>query len=394
MLRRLPLGFAGVFAAAIAIAACSSPDATQTISVGPPIPPQTLYVANVTQNAVNIYSPGPKTTAGPLYEIGGSNTTLAGPQYLTFDSQSDLWVTNWLSSTSAGEILEFKALAIGNVLPFQTFALGNVRPRGIVDFLYTFTGLTTGSDVLVVAVTDPSQPAAFNSGLQFYYLGIQSASPIGAPYQTLAGPATGLNVPSGVAVDNKNNVYAANLQGASVTEYTLPSASPTASPTATPTATPTPAPTPTGATPSPSPTPVPTPTPLNIAPVATIAGAVSGIKQPTSVAIDSNNLIYVSDQNSTVCTPSCPAILIFAPGANGAVAPTRFIAGKNTLLVAPTDVKVDTAGNIYVADEATVAGVATGAGVIYVFASGASGNVAPTATLNSPGAVIGLGLTP
>jgi hypothetical protein len=383
MLRRLPLGFAGVFAAAIAIAACSSPDATQTISVGPNFPSQTLYAANVTQNAVNIYSPGPKSTAGPLYQIGGSNTTIAGPQYLTFDSQSDLWVTNWLSSTFGGEILEFKALATGNVLPFQSFPLGNVRPRGIVDYLYTFTGLTTGIDVLVVAVTDPSQPAAFNSGLQFY-----TASLLGAPFQTLAGPATGLNVPSGVAVDSKDNVYAANLQGASVTEYTLPSASPTASPTATPTPTPSPTATPTGATASPSPTPAPTPTPVNIAPVATIAGAVSGINQPTGIAIDSNNLIYVSDQDSTVCTPSCPAILVFAPGANGAVAPMRFIAGKNTLLSAPTDVKVDKAGNIYVADEAG------GAGVVYVFASTASGNVAPTATLNAPGAVIGLGLTP
>ncbi len=392
MLRRLPLGFAGVFAAAIAIAACSSPDATQTISIGPNFPSQTLYAANVTQNAVNIYatgSPNPKSTAGPLYEIGGSNTTIAGPQYLTFDSQSDLWVTNWLSSTSAGEILEFKALATGNVIPFQSLPLGNIRPRGIVDFLYTFTGLTSSIDVLVVAVTDPSQPAAFNSGLEFY-----TAAGLGAPYSTIAGPATGLNVPSGVAVDKNNNIYAANLQGASVTEYTLPTASPTASPTATPTASPTPAPTPTGQTASPSPTPAPTPTPANIAPVATIAGAASGINQPTSVAIDTNGLIYVSDQNSTVCTPSCPAILVFAPGANGAVAPTRFIAGKNTLLSAPTDVKVDKAGNIYVADQTVTTGVAAGNGVIYVFASTASGNVAPMATLNSPGAVIGLGLAP
>ncbi len=386
MLRRLPLGFAGVLAAAIAIAACSSPNATQAISVGPNFPSQTLYVADVTQNAVSIYatgSPAPKSTSGPLYQIGGSNTTIAGPQYLTFDSQSDLWVTNWLASTSVGSILEFKALATGNVLPFQSLSLGNVRPRGIVDFLYTFSGTTTATDIFVVAVTDPSQQAAFNSGLQFY-----TASLLTASYATLAGPATGLNVPSGVAVDSNKNIYAANLQGASVTEYTIPSASPTASPTATPTASPTPAPTPTGQTASPSPTPAPTPTPVNIAPVATIAGAVTGVNQPTSVAIDSNNLIYVSDQNSTVCTPNCPAILVFGAGANGAVAPTRFIAGKNTLLVAPTDVKVDMAGNIYVADEAA------GVGVIYVFAPNATGNVAPMATLNSPGAVIGLGLAP
>jgi hypothetical protein len=178
------------------------------------------------------------------------------------------------------------------------------------------------------------------------------------------------------------------LQGASVTEYTLPSATPSPSPTPTPTATPTPAPTPTGQTASPSPTPSPTATPDNFTPVATISGATTGINQPTSVAIDSNNLIYVADQHSTVCSPNCPAILIFAKGANGAVAPTRYIAGKNTLLTAPTDVKVDKNGYIYVADEAS------GLGVVYVFASTANGNVAPMATLKSPGSVIGLGLTP
>ncbi|MGB6987427.1 MAG: hypothetical protein WBD74_15750 [Candidatus Aquilonibacter sp.] len=383
MFRRFPLGFAGVFAAAIAIAACSSPNATQTISVGPNFPSQTLYAANVTQNAVSIYSPGAKSTSNPLYQIGGSNTTLAGPQYLTFDSLSDLWVTNWLSSTSVGSILEFKALATGNVLPFQTLSLGTVRPRGITDFLYTFSGAPSATDILVVAVTDPSQPAAFNSGLQFF-----TASLLTAAYSTLSGPATGLNVPSGVAVDSNKNIYAANLQGASITEYALPTTSPTASPTPTPTASPTPAPTPTGQTPSPSPSPAPTPTPFNEAPIATISGTVSGVHQPTSVAIDGSNNIYVSDQNSTICTPNCPAILIFNAGANGKVAPTRFIAGKNTLLVAPTDVKVDKAGNIYVADEAA------GVGVIYVFAPAASGNVAPMATLKSPGAVIGLGLAP
>jgi hypothetical protein len=81
---------------------------------------------------------------------------------------------------------------------------------------------------------------------------------------------------------------------------------------------------------------------------------------------------------------------MFSPGANGAVPAKYFIGGKNTLLTAPTDVKVDNYGYVYVADEAS------GSGVIYVFApiATANGNVAPVSTLKSPGAVIGLGLTP
>jgi hypothetical protein len=382
MLRRLTLGFAGVITAAIAIAACSSSNATQSISVGPNFPTQTLYAADVTQNAVNIYSPGPKSTAGPLYQIGGGSTTIAGPQYLTFDSLSDLWMTNWLSSTTAGGILEFKAEATGNVLPFQSISTGNARPRGIADYLYTFLGTTTSTDVLAVAVVDPGQSVGFNSGIVFY-----TAALLTTPYQTLAGPATTLNIPSGVVVDSKDNIYVTNLQGASVTVFALPSSSPAPSPTATPTPSPSPTPTPSGATASPNPTTAPTATPLNIAPIATISGAASGINQPFGIALDIAGNIYVADQASTVCTPSCPAILIFPPGSNGAVTP-KSISGSNTGLTAPTDVKVDKSGNIYVADEKA------GQGVVYVFAAGATGNVAPIATLNATGALIGLALTP
>jgi hypothetical protein len=382
MLRRLSLGFASV-AAAIAIAACSSSNATQTLSVGPSFPPQTLYAADVTQNAINIYTPSPKTTAGPLYQIGGGSTTMAGPQYLTFDSNSNLWVTNWLSSTTSGGILEFFAEATGNVIPYQSLSLGSVRPRGIAAYPYTFTGTTTPTNVLAVAVVDPSQPAGFNSLINFYL-----AALLTSPWQQLGGPATGLNVPSGVAVDQKNNIYVSNLQGASVEVFALPSATPTSSPTASPSPSPSPTATPTGATPSPTPSPVPTPTPLNIAPIATISGAGSGISQPTGIALDTKFNIYVSDQASTICTPACPAILIFAAGSSGAVTPMAHIAGSNTGLVAPTDVKVDNNGNIYVADEKA------GSGVVYVYAATPTGNVAPTATLNATGALIGLGLTP
>ena len=144
MLRRLPLGFAGVITAAIAIAACSSPNATQTISVGPNFPSQTLYAAERDAERGEYLCDRlahPEVDRRPALSNRGSQHG-ESPARSTSPSivMGDLWVTNWLSSTSAGEILEFKALATGNVIPFQTFALGNVRPRGIVDFLYTFIG--------------------------------------------------------------------------------------------------------------------------------------------------------------------------------------------------------------------------------------------------------------
>ena len=268
------------------------------------------------------------------------------------------------------------------MIPYQTLSLGNVRPRGIADVLYTFSGTTVTTDVLAVAVVDPGQSAGFNSGIQFF-----TAALLTSAYQIIAGPATGLNVPSGVAFDAKENLYVSNLQGASVEVFSLPSVTPAPTPTATPTPSPTPSPTPTSATPTPIPTSTATATPLNIAPIATISGSASGIHQPTGLALDTNGNIYVADQASTVCTPNCPAILIFPAGSNGAVTP-KSISGTNTGLTAPTDVKVDKSGNIYVADENN------GSGVVYVFAAGTTGNVAPTATLNATGALIGLALTP
>lgn len=383
MLRRLTLGFAGVITAAIAIAACSSSDATQSISVGPTFTTQTLYAADVSQNAVNIYTPSPKSTNGPLYQIGGGNTTLAGPQYIAFDPSSNLWVTNYLASTTEGLLLEFKAQATGNVLPFQTYSLGNIRPRGIASTAYTFANDATATNILAVGIVDPSQSANYTSGIEFY----ESAA-ISTPYQVIAGPATGLNVPSGVAFDSKANLYVTNLQAPSVEVFALPTLSPSPSPSASasPTTTPSPTPTPVGSTPTPS----ASATPYDLAPIATISGTITELGQPTGIALDTAGNIYVSDQASGACgaTKKCPAVLIFPAGSSGGVAPAA-IAGSNTLLAAPTDVKVDKNGDIYVAD------TAGGTGVVYEYAATTKGgNVAPIATLKSPGSIIGLALTP
>jgi len=386
MLRKLTLGFTGVMAAAIAIAGCSSNTASTTISQGPNFASQSLYATNTTQNGISIYPAGTKTGSGPQYQISSQNT-LNGPQYLAFDSTSDIFSTNYDAGTGAASIVEIKAAATGNVLPLNVYSFTSARARGIADYQTTFGTSTTKVDVIVAGVVDATQPLAFANQLQWF-----QALLLGGPYQTLAGPNTGLNVPSGVAVDKNGNVYVANSQGGNVEVFVVPSPSPTPSPTATPTPTPSPSPTPSGATASPTPSPVPTATPINIAPMASIQGALTLLGTPTGIGLDSNLNIYVADpaSKSTLCGSSpCAAILKFAAGSNLNVAPTTVIAGPATLLYAPTDVKVDSSGQIYVADSNQA-----GAGVIYIFAATASGNVAPVATFTSPGAVIGLGLSP
>ncbi|MDE2482691.1 MAG: hypothetical protein KGN02_10920 [bacterium] len=385
MLRRFAFSFVGVVTVALAVSACgSSGGSSSTISVGPNFASQTLYATNTNQNGVSIYPAGTATGASPQYQIGGSNTTLAGPQYLTFDSEGDLFVSNWSASANTGLLLEFKATATGNVLPYNSSQLFGARVRGIAGYQTSFPGVTTKTDVMAASLYDPTQASGFQSQVRFYLDSVLLS------YQSLGGPLTGLNVPSGIAVDKNQNLYVTNLLSPSVEVFSVPTPSPTPSPTATPTASPTPSPTPSGATPSPTPTAAPTSTPINIAPIATISGPTTGIGTPTGIALDANGNMYVSDQASTICGggAKCPAILIFPAGSNGAVTPSA-IAGSNTNLLAPTDVKVDGKGQIYVADSTRA-----GAGVIYIFAAGATGNVAPIATYASPGNVIGLALSP
>jgi hypothetical protein len=376
MLPRLTIGFL-VLSAAIAIAACSS-YGSASVNVGPNFPPMTLYAANSNQNAVGIYTNGQKTGTGPAYQIGGSSTTLNGPQYLAFDTSHNLWVTNYNPSTNGALLVEIEALATGNVLPLQSTALGG-RLRGIA--ISPKSADPKHVSLMVIADVIPTEK--YPSQLLLFAEGSTT------PYQSIAGPKPALRVPGGVALDSANNIYVTNLQGRSVSQYILPTPSPTpsGSPSPTPSPTPTPTSSPSGS-PSPSPTPSPTPTPVNIRPTFTFFGNNTGIVTPAGVDVDSSGIIYVADQGQLGHLHSA-AILVFAkPSVKGDgnilnVKPIRKIQGANTGLTTPTDVKVNSsAGLIYVADSKN----------ILVYPITASGNTAPTLTYTSPGALTGLGI--
>jgi hypothetical protein len=377
MLRRLTLRFF-LLAIAAAAAACSS--GTPSLSSGgvfgsgPNFVTNTIYVANTTAQSIDLYTPSPGPSATPIYTIS-SNTAMNGPQYLAFDSGDNLWTTNYNASQGTASIIEFEKYATGNVLPFNEFTLASgTQLRGIA--------MEPGGSEFAVSAT---VPGGFYSDVLYLY------SPTAGFLRTLAGTNTGLHVPSGMAFDANDKLYVANNGSASVTVYTVPTPSPTpsGSPSPTPSPTPTPTATPSGS-PSATPSPSPTPNATNITPDTTIQGGSTGLVSPLSVALDASGNLYVADPD----TGSAPRILVFdAPFAAGTqnVAPSRTITGSNTDLVYPTDVKVDSGGTIYVVDR----GSGSNTSKLLIFAPGANGNVAPSTAIAIPGgAATGMALSP
>jgi hypothetical protein len=391
-MKRRPVGFVAL-ALTGAIVACSSLGQTSGVNVGPNFPSKTLYATNSNQNAISIYSNGTANGKGPSYEIGGSSTGLDGPQYLAFDGGSNLWVTNYNSSTGKALLIQFAALATGNVIPLATAPLPG-RPRGIAFTArrgptpQPSSSASPAPRIMVIAATIPQD--VYPSRILLYTAGTNQ------PYQSIAGPKPGLKIPAGIAVDGQGHIYVANVQGATVSQFLLPTPSPTPKPTPTPSPTPSPSASPSG-TPSPTPSPSPTPTPVNIFPRFSIT-AKNGVITPLSVALDTMGNIYIVDQgqqNAKCGSAQAPAILVFPPYNKKIpyTKPIRKIQGCNTLLHAPTDIKVNKDGVVYIADSTT-----TGAGIIYVFAAGVGGgkvhDVAPLKSYTSPGAVTGIGITP
>lgn len=393
MLRRLTLGLF-TLACAAAVVACSSGNTTPSsggvLGQGPNFVSNTVYVTDTTQNSVEIYTPSPGPSATPQYLIGGSSTSLNGPSYLAFDSAKNLYVTNYSASSNAGSVTIYKEFATGNVIAFGSASLGSAQPHGIA--------MIPSNGGFVVAYT--SAGAFFPNGLDVFAPATAGGSAMIS--NIIAGSNTNLNNPVGLAVDASKNIYAANSGSGNITVYTLPTPSPTpsGSPSPTPSPTPTPTAVPSGQ-PTPTPSPTPTPFSDNIAPIETVTCAAGAgmpnpcMTHPTGMTMDGSGNVYVTDPDSG----ATPAVYIFSAGqiacatppcGTQSVTPSRFIAGSATGLVNPTDVAVDSSGTIYVID----AGNAPGKSMLLIFAPAANGNVAPATSIALRGTATGMALSP
>jgi hypothetical protein len=95
--------------------------------------------------------------------------------------------------------------------------------------------------------------------------------------------------------------------------------------------------------------------------------------------VDTTGNLYVANNVFS------PSVTVYAPGANGNVAPLRIVNGASTGLNSPFGVAVDAAGNLYVANNG---GIPPG---ITVYGSGANGNATPIRTISGSNTGLNIG---
>ncbi len=108
----------------------------------------------------------------------------------------------------------------------------------------------------------------------------------------------------------------------------------------------------------------------NVAPIAAIAGPRTGLHGTAGIAVDACGTIYATNLGDK-------SITIFAPGSSGDTPPVAAIAGSDTGFDRLSGIAVDAKGRIYVANGLYV----KNARGVLIFAAGSNGNVKPVAAI-------------
>jgi hypothetical protein len=290
----------------------------QPASAAGPDPAGTVYVSDESTNSIDVFAPGTNGDVAPIRTISGPSTGIGpgyGPDDVKVDAAGDVFASNFNSDS----ITEYAPGASGDVAPICTISGSN-------------TGLDDNDDISIAP--DGTIYAGNFYGNSVEVFGPGSCGNV-TPERIITGSATGLGEVDGLGVDAAGNLYVDNTLGGSI-EVFAPGAN------------------------------------GNVAPVDTIAGSLTGLTGPDDIVVGFGGELYVTNGFN-----SGDSVLVFAPGANGNVAPVQDISGPSTELGAPDDLAVDASGNIFVTDEFAAVGPA-----MLEFATGASGNVAPIAVIS------------
>lgn len=214
----------------------------------------------------------------------------------------------------------------GYIVFFPRGAHGNVRPQGKIEGSLTQLDYPTG--IAMDSAGNVYAANASGSSITVYAAGAEGNI---APIRTIAGSKTQLNEPTGIALDGKGRLYVVNDRGNSVTEY--------------------------GANAN-----------GNVPPLRAITGIETMLKDPWGIALDAKSDVYVTNGASS--------INVYAAGVKGNTAPQRVISGQLTQLAEPQGIAVDGSGYTYAANWED--------GTVVVFAPGANGDVAPARMESEP----------
>jgi hypothetical protein len=141
-----------------------------------------LYVANSTTATIDIFASGSSTMEA---QIGGSNTGLRAPGTVALDASRNVYVFDSQTTT----VSEFAAGATGNVAPIRSISGSKTGLGGGNGFSF---GIAVSKSSGEIFVSNPGTNAILGFAA--------SASGNTAPIQTIAGSATRLSDPLGIAL--------------------------------------------------------------------------------------------------------------------------------------------------------------------------------------------------
>ena len=299
---------------AAVIALCALLLGCSEYSTSTPLPgSRVLLVVNSLGNSVIVYHVT-GGTATAVQTITGPSTGLNYPTGVGF-SQGNIFVAN----NQADIVTVYPAAATGDAAPLTTIAGAN-------------PGLDHPTDI---DIESPGRVYVGNSNGNSVRIFAPNAMGNAIPLASIVGPTTALNHPVALHHDAAGNIYVVNTANATVTTYNQAAVLASIS--------------------------------GDVAPYATIAGALTGLVSPSGIVLDSAGNVYVTNDFPE-------SITVYAPNPNGNVAPIATIGGAATTLNGEGDIDI-------VANQLVVAN--TGANDLIAFPLSGNGNIAPTYTISS-----------
>src|SRR6266545_1307458 len=301
-------------------------------------PMRAVLISVVLLAACESYGSGPSNnTPPPFYVANQGSSTFS---VFTTDDTGNATPALTIAGTNTGlnspegivvdptGIVLVTSVSPPRILVFAAHAVGDVAP--IASIVGSNTGLVQPK---ALALDASGRLYVADAGANSIFIFANGASGNVAPLGTITGSNTALSGPAGLCFDLRDRLYVANASGNYVTIYGAGASG-------------------------------------NVRPADTVAGPSTLLNAPSGIALDPGGQLFVANSGAS-------SVTVYESGARGNAAPIDTIAGTNTGLDQPEGVALDPGGRIYVANSA----VTSHQYRITVYGAGASGDIAPLATL-------------